>query len=419
MDLDHRTRRSACSTVTAADSPDDDQRSMTSAQLKRHPDLRPTAYHEAGHAIAALRSGFVVRSVDVVYDGTRFGACNYDCEGAKIDVRALCLLAGGAAERRYTGSRHAYDAGDIDKLGALFKKTLLDPDIPYANRRAGVDAERQRLVNEWYANAETFVEREWKWINRVADALMKRQRLSGDELKQLTTPPVVCVEPSQDERRRSADDEARRRAAVARDEYTRTRAPQTTAAADFSKYDATLFAAAHDRLLVNATSLTDDDIAQFAAVDSRLADRARARRAGFVEADDAEMKKFGRRPVTVKFLLQVFFGDFVVPLLKMQEMYTRQAHARAAALEKQIAQLQSSNGADLEERVKALEQKPFVKFCGIWKAGTAYGPGDAAVHQGGLWICKADTVGEPSKDLAGWQLAVKRGTVERVASRAE
>ena len=34
-----------------------------------------------------------------------------------------------------------------------------------------------------------------------------------------------------------------------------------------------------------------------------------------------------------------------------------------------------------------------------------------ATHHSALWICKAlaQTVGEPSKDFARWQLAVKRG----------
>jgi hypothetical protein len=53
---------------------------------------------------------------------------------------------------------------------------------------------------------------------------------------------------------------------------------------------------------------------------------------------------------------------------------------------------------------------PHVKFVGTWKTGTPYEPGDAAVHHGGLWICKVPTSGEPSKDFVGWQLAVKKGS---------
>lgn len=63
----------------------------------------------------------------------------------------------------------------------------------------------------------------------------------------------------------------------------------------------------------------------------------------------------------------------------------------------------------LEQRLAALEQKPFVKFAGTWHADTCYDPGSAVVHHGGLWICTAATRGEPSKDFVSWQLAVKRG----------
>jgi hypothetical protein len=66
--------------------------------------------------------------------------------------------------------------------------------------------------------------------------------------------------------------------------------------------------------------------------------------------------------------------------------------------------------AALETRLNAMERKPFVKFCGVWKSDRPFDPGDAVVHSGGLWICKAATTGEPSKDFVGWQLAVKRGS---------
>lgn len=65
--------------------------------------------------------------------------------------------------------------------------------------------------------------------------------------------------------------------------------------------------------------------------------------------------------------------------------------------------------ADLEQRVAALEAKPYVSYKGVWKADGTYRPGDAATHHGALWICRAETTGEPSKDFVAWQLAVKRG----------
>ena len=49
-------------------------------------------------------------------------------------------------------------------------------------------------------------------------------------------------------------------------------------------YDPLAFQAAHQRFLTDVNNLTDDDLEQFAIVDPKLAERARARRAGFVEA---------------------------------------------------------------------------------------------------------------------------------------
>ena len=63
----------------------------------------------------------------------------------------------------------------------------------------------------------------------------------------------------------------------------------------------------------------------------------------------------------------------------------------------------------LEARIAALEQKPFVKFCGTWQRDTGYEAGAAVVHHSALWICKQATRGEPSKDFTSWQLAIKRG----------
>jgi hypothetical protein len=64
---------------------------------------------------------------------------------------------------------------------------------------------------------------------------------------------------------------------------------------------------------------------------------------------------------------------------------------------------------NLHARVQALERDPVVKFKGVWTRAHTYHPGDACTHHGGLWVCREHTTGEPSKDFAGWQLAVKKG----------
>jgi len=61
----------------------------------------------------------------------------------------------------------------------------------------------------------------------------------------------------------------------------------------------------------------------------------------------------------------------------------------------------------LEARVDALERAPQLKMRGLWKASETYAPGDVVTHHDGtlLWICRADSAGEPGNDYAGWVLA--------------
>lgn len=50
-------------------------------------------------------------------------------------------------------------------------------------------------------------------------------------------------------------------------------------------YNPVTFHEAHKKFLTDAKTLTDDDLAQFAIIDPKLAERARAKREGYVEAD--------------------------------------------------------------------------------------------------------------------------------------
>jgi hypothetical protein len=65
----------------------------------------------------------------------------------------------------------------------------------------------------------------------------------------------------------------------------------------------------------------------------------------------------------------------------------------------------------LEARIAGLEKRPTVKFTGTYTQGKTYVPGDAAVHQGGLWICRAETTGQPNQDFHAWTLAVKSRSI--------
>jgi hypothetical protein len=375
-------------------------------RLRNHPDLTATAFHESGHAVAAVRHGLPLESVDVVYTPDRFGAADYKHEHAPLEVRALCLLAAGAAERRYTGSRRAHDAGDVHALRVLFQGSALDPDRPYAERPSGADAERQRIVDAWYGKAEAFVEREWMWIERVAQALQRRERLTGDEVNKLCFHPVVYLDPPP-----SVDEDASRAVSP-----TPTEAPDpvlVTTRADVNApsdgahdvvYDSKGFEAAHHRFLTEPKALTDADLAQFALVSPKFADRARAKRAGFVEAEDATQQKFGKQPLPYKAFMD-WIGDYLGPILATYRYKSRQAEARREALEQRVATLES----DLSQRVKALESRPAVKYSGLWIQGQPYSEGNLVSLKGGLWLAIRQQPTTPGTADSGWKLVVKSG----------
>jgi hypothetical protein len=92
--------------------------------------------------------------------------------------------------------------------------------------------------------------------------------------------------------------------------------------------------------------------------------------------------------------LQMKFAE-TAPLLGTIATLTTDLHAMRARVEA------------LEAATGRLDARPTMKFCGVWRAGTTHTPGDAVMHQRSLWVCKAETPGEPSKDFVGWQLAFK------------
>ena len=159
------------------------------------------------------------------------------------------------------------------------------------------------------------------------------------------------------------------------------------------KYTSQAFTEAHDRFLTDATRLTDEDVAQLALVDADLADRARAKRAGFVEAKghDATWHK----PVKWKDLLK-WQRDILMPLLGTYRLKSREAHTRLD---------------DLERRIVELEKRPAgIKDAGVWKSGVTYHPGDIVSHQGSGWICSMthDSTGN-DVDHSAFRLLVMRG----------
>jgi hypothetical protein len=114
---------------------------------------------------------------------------------------------------------------------------------------------------------------------RRTDA-QRRERLTGAEVKTLCSHPVVDVDPPPTPTLPPA---------LAPEAQIGSGLPTY----DVLTYDPQALKAAHTRYLTEPKGLTDDDLAQFAIVDPTFAERARAKRAGFVEGTTANEERVG------------------------------------------------------------------------------------------------------------------------------
>jgi hypothetical protein len=160
-------------------------------------------------------------------------------------------------------------------------------------------------------------------------------------------------------------------------------------------YDTKRWEQAHKRFIEDPKTVTDEDLDQFAAVDPKFSEHARAKRAGFVKARTAMEQAAGNQPARMNDLLWTV-TDVIDPLLGTYRYKSDETRELIVAL---------------ETRLSALEQKPFVKFVGVFEQGKSYVPGDAVTHSGGLWICRAETTGQPNQDFHAWKLAVKSRSI--------
>src|SRR5262249_1152265 len=124
------------------------------------------AFHEAGHAVIAHVLGAPVHHVTLQAAITPLQRATARCRWK----RALIALAGPAAEDRF--QRHA------PAEHAALWRSIWDGDARNAARYLGVDGD----VVAAHRKAARLVREHWSAIERVADALAERGRLSGAEV---------------------------------------------------------------------------------------------------------------------------------------------------------------------------------------------------------------------------------------------
>ena len=151
--------------------------------------LKVTAYHEAGHAVACWRFGWPISRVSIVLKDAYLGAVTADdptlnirpdmdgSKGAKQAMRESIVVccAGPRAQVRYDASswHDGHGEKDFKVAGGL------------ALRLGGISERANALGEKLDAEAQALVESHWAEIEAVATALLEHKELDGDVIKEL------------------------------------------------------------------------------------------------------------------------------------------------------------------------------------------------------------------------------------------
>jgi cell division protease FtsH len=176
-----------------------------------------TAYHEAGHAVAQklLPHTDPLHKVTIIPRGQAMGATfslpekdryGYGRRYLLATMRVLC--AGRIAELRKTGDVTSGAAMDIRMVTRFARHMVLEwgmssrlgfvdyatpegqesyiTEKTYSDDTARiVDEEIKRLIDEAYADTDRLIEDNWSQITAIAEALLRYETLSADEVDRL------------------------------------------------------------------------------------------------------------------------------------------------------------------------------------------------------------------------------------------
>ena len=142
--------------------------------------------HEAGHAVVAAVAGMEIREVVLHRAGSHqneAGHCELrdvisECD-ADLSRFLIYVFSGASAERHAFGHSSVRDAGDREYARKVATLALEDPDP--ASARVTELLQSAELIADARMNNAVI----WKWVERVADALRKRRRLTHRDVHEL------------------------------------------------------------------------------------------------------------------------------------------------------------------------------------------------------------------------------------------
>ena len=165
------------------------------------------AFHEAGHAVAAL--AFDAESVGLISvrpskSDARgvvqiFKSENYFGSYDRMHERVIALLAGRAAVELKYGRLDVGAASDIDRASAIVQRFIVDyaasgfalfhhdnhDGISSCNQEDGITAERSAMLSRCYEEAKDVLRKNWAFVEKLAAALVERDTLVFEEIAEL------------------------------------------------------------------------------------------------------------------------------------------------------------------------------------------------------------------------------------------
>tara|TARA_E500000305_G_scaffold3186_1_gene3054 strand:+ start:67221 stop:69149 length:1929 start_codon:yes stop_codon:yes gene_type:complete len=187
------------------------------SRVREKEENKLVAYHEAGHAVlqALLKDADPLHKVTIIPRGSAGGATfslpekdrmGYSLKWLHATMRVLC--GGRIAEAKAMDDVSSGASGDIQQVTRLARAMILEwgmsaklgfvnyagedsreayiPDKDYSDDTAKViDEEVRRMVDESYSQAEEMLLNNWEKVEAVAQALLKYENLTADEVHAL------------------------------------------------------------------------------------------------------------------------------------------------------------------------------------------------------------------------------------------